>query len=511
MAENGVRLAELLTALSLAIDIGLGLPMQTMQRAALVATRLAAASGATPDEAAAAFRLALLRFIGCTSTSHTDSVLFGGDELAVAELMSMDDEEAPAVIERAVGAGKPPAERAEATARFFGAVASGALAEGHRLHCEAARIIAGRVGLGTLVALSLDHIYERWDGRGSLGLAGEAISMPMRIVHVATLAAQASPGTAPAEMAARVAARGGRQFDPRLAAIFADEAGAMLEGLDAPDLGAEVLAAEPGQPERLRDEALDRALAAAADFGDFKSPHMLGHSRRVAALAEAAARAASMPAGDIALLRRAALVHDLGRVGVQAQLLSKRGPLTPAEHERIRLHPYLTERIFAASPALQPVGALGALHHERMDGSGYHRGLGAPALSANARLLAAANAWCALTEPRPHRPRLSEPEAARALAAEASSGRLDGKAVDAVLTAAGQRPASVRRAAGIGLSAREIEVLRLVCRQHTNRQVAAALGISAKTVEHHVTHIYDKLGVATRAGAALCATENGLL
>jgi HD-GYP domain-containing protein (c-di-GMP phosphodiesterase class II) len=218
-----------------------------------------------------------------------------------------------------------------------------------------------------------------------------------------------------------------------------------------------------------------------------------------------------MPAADIALLRRAALVHDIGRVGVSAGIWVKAGALSAGERERVRLHTYLTERVFADSPALQPIGALGAQHHERLDGSGYHRGLAATAQSAPARLLAVANAWCALTEPRPHRQMLTPKEASDVLAAEARTGILDGKAVDAVLTAAGQKPNRSRRAAAIALSDREIEVLRDVARQQTNKQIAKKLGISPKTVERHVTHIYDKLGVTTRAGAALYATENGLL
>jgi HD-GYP domain-containing protein (c-di-GMP phosphodiesterase class II) len=238
---------------------------------------------------------------------------------------------------------------------------------------------------------------------------------------------------------------------------------------------------------------------------------MLGHSRRVAAVAGAAARAASLPAGDIAELGRAALIHDIGRIGLQAQLLCKSGELSRAEHERIRLHSYLTGRIFADSPVLAPLGVLGSTHHERIDGSGYHRGLAAPALPATARLLAAANAWCALTEARPHRPQMTEAEAATELSAQVKAGLLDRKAVDAVLTAAGQKGLRTHRAGSIALSEREIEVLRLVSRERTNAAIADALGISPKTVERHVTHIYDKLGIATRAGAAIYALENGIL
>ena len=166
---------------------------------------------------------------------------------------------------------------------------------------------------------------------------------------------------------------------------------------------------------------------------------------------------------------------------------------------------------FADSPVLAPLGALGSAHHERLDGSGYHRGLAGSSLSGTARLLAAANAWCALTEARPHRPQMTEAEAAAELTTQAKAGLFDRKAVDAVLTAAGQKGARARRAASVTLSEREIEVLRLLSRGGTNAAIADELGLSPKTVERHVTHIYDKLGVTTRAGAAIYALENGLL
>jgi HD-GYP domain-containing protein (c-di-GMP phosphodiesterase class II) len=271
------------------------------------------------------------------------------------------------------------------------------------------------------------------------------------------------------------------------------------------------LEAEPGDPILLRAGEVDRALTCIADFGDLKSPHMIGHSRRVADVAQGAARAASMSSADVDLVGRAALVHDVGRVGVQSSLLAKPGPLSRAEHERIRLHSYFTERIFAASPVLAPVGALGAAHHERIDGSGYHRGLRASGLSAAARLLAAGNTWCSLTETRPHRPAMTEQEASNALRAQVQEGLLDRNAVDAVITSVGHRGPWTRRTATIALTEREIDVLRLVAREHTNPSIAEALGISPKTVERHVTHIYQKTGVSSRAGAAIHALDNGLM
>ncbi len=177
----------------------------------------------------------------------------------------------------------------------------------------------------------------------------------------------------------------------------------------------------------------------------------------------------------------------------------------------MRLHPYYTERILARPAALARLGAVAALHHERLDGSGYHRGLTASQLPPAARLLAAADVLHALTEPRPHRPARSPQEAADELRRETRAGRLDGDAVACVLAAAGQAPPGARRDLVAGLSAREVEVLRLLARGLSTRQIGEALTISPKTADHHIQHIYAKIGVTTRAGATLFALEHDLL
>ena len=506
-----VRLAEVLASLAMAIDLGLGVASETMLRTALVAVRLGGAAGLDEDDVLAAFQLAFLRFVGCSTTSHETSLVMG-DELGIGDILVATDAEMMPLFTSALLAGKSEAEGKASVERTFAAMGAGLFLRNHETHCEAARLIAIRMGLGTAVQEGLLHAYERWDGQNLLRRAeGEAISLPMRVVHVALLAGMESPRRPAEWIATRAKLMAGNQLDPGLAALLAEDTGYFIAGLDGSDLTQAVIVAEPGEPIWLSGASIDTCLTAIADFGDFKSPHMLGHSRRVAQVATKAARAASLPDREVCDIGRAALIHDVGRVGVQAQLLSKSGGLTRTEHERIRMHSYLTGRIFANSPVLGPIGLLGSSHHERQDGSGYHRGLTAPALPANARLLAAANAWCALTEARPHRPQMTEAEAATSLSTQAKAGLFDRRAVDAVLTAAGKKGAQSRRASSSKLSEREIEVLHLVSREQTNLSIAESLGISHKTVERHVTHIYDKLGVTTRAGAAIYALENGLL
>jgi DNA-binding CsgD family transcriptional regulator len=156
------------------------------------------------------------------------------------------------------------------------------------------------------------------------------------------------------------------------------------------------------------------------------------------------------------------------------------------------------------------VTTIAGQHHERNDGSGYHRGAAAPQLSLASRVLAAADAYRDLVEERPHRRALPPAEAAHRLSSEVTAGRLDADAVAAVLGVAGQR-AGALRARPAGLTERQVEVLRLVARGLTNREVAERLVISSRTAEHHVQDVYTRIGVSSRAGAALFAMEHGLL
>jgi DNA-binding CsgD family transcriptional regulator len=510
MDASPMRLAHVLDSLALAIELGLGLPSETVPRAAVISERLARAAHLDDEDVVAAYYIAILCYVGCTTTSLDTSQAV--DELGLGDLLVVTDDEFLPELERMLAATMPRAHAGAAARALAAWFSRPEMAAHHRNHCEAAELLAKRLELGPRVVGGLTHAYERWDGMSSQQLAaGEGISLPMRVVHVAWQVGQESTARGAAEIAQRLRLRAGRSLDPALARLVADDIGYFLAGLDEGDLGQQLLDAEPGDPILLSGDGVDRALTCIADFGDLKCPHMIGHSRRVADVAQGAARAASMSSADVDLVTRAALVHDIGRVGVQASLLAKPGPLSRAEHERIRLHSYFTERIFAANPVLAPVGALGAAHHERLDGSGYHRGLHASGLSAAARLLAAANTWCSLTETRPHRPAMTESEAGNAIRARVREGLLDRAAVDAVTTSAGQRGTWTRRAAGIALTEREIEVLRLVAREQTNPSIAEALEISPKTVERHVTHIYQKTGVSSRAGAAIHALENGLM
>jgi DNA-binding CsgD family transcriptional regulator len=212
----------------------------------------------------------------------------------------------------------------------------------------------------------------------------------------------------------------------------------------------------------------------------------------------------------VTLVERAALVHDLGAIGVSAGVWDKPGPLSAADKERVRMHPYLTERTLARPPRLAEIGGLAAQHHERIDGSGYPHGVRGDALSLPARVIAAADAYHAMCEDRPNRAAFSTPDAAGALRNEVAAGRLDGDAVNAVLAAAGHR---VRRRPALpgGLTRREAEILVLMARGLSNKEMAERLSVSVRTVRSHVEHVYAKIGVSARGAAAMFAMRHGLV
>jgi HD-GYP domain-containing protein (c-di-GMP phosphodiesterase class II) len=357
------------------------------------------------------------------------------------------------------------------------------------------------------------HVFSRWDGKGiPKGTQGEDVPLATRLVDLASIVEvyHRSDGVDAAIAIARD--RAGAQFDPRLVEAFADCAHELLDELADESSWDAVIAAEPGLAKPLAGDELDTALEAVADFSDLKSPWFTGHSRGVARLAAGAAEAAGLPAPAVTELRRAALVHDLGRSGVPNTIWDKPGPLTDGERERVRLHAYYTERMLARPEALAALGAIAACHHERVNGSGYHRSLPGSALSPAARILAAADVYHALTEGRPHRDPFVPDEAAAELRREVKAGRIDADAAEDVLAAAGHARRGAReRARPAGLTARELEVLLLVARGASSRDVARELVIASKTARNHIERIYTKLDVSTRAEASLYAMRHGLV
>lgn len=509
-----LRLAQLIAALSIATDLGTGQPIQHALRACLLAQELARRSGVAVDRSAEVYYLALLRFVGCTADSAETAEQVGGDDIGFIAgmapgFMGGPREQLRALV-RSTGIGVGPLRRVTSRARVLADVrgATRAIAA----HCDAAQQLSARLRVGEGVTAALGNAFERWDGRGIPGdRAHEEVPASVRVVEVAR-DIHLWLGIAGIETAVEVIGRrAGHAYDPAVAAAFTTDAHGVLDAVATRDAWQATLDAEPDPIVLVGSDQLTGILHAFADFADLKSPWLRGHSPAVAGLAADAAQLSGLTPAEVTAVRHAGLVHDLGRVGVPNGIWDKAEPLTLDEWEKVRLHPYLTERILNRSSALAPLARLAACHHERGDGSGYHRGARSAELSSSEQLLAAADAYQAMTGARPHRPPLSPAEAAAELRRECAAGRFRGEVVDAVLEAAGHAGARRPQLRPAGLTERETEVLRLIARGQSNRQVATKLVISPKTVGAHIEHIYLKAGVSTRAGAALFAMEHQLL
>jgi HD-GYP domain-containing protein (c-di-GMP phosphodiesterase class II)/DNA-binding CsgD family transcriptional regulator len=509
--DDAIRLSEVLGALSLTTDLGAGVPFEKGLRTCVVASQLADALGLDKDDRRSVYFAALLRSLGCTAHASTFAELFDDDVALQRELKTFDlgDPEAlSAQTERfSTWAGDERAK--QLTDRFAEVLPEQGAALG-RGSCEVSAALGARLELPKGAIAALDEVYERYDGKGfPTGHGGDELTVAARVVHVAEQAVMAHyDGGAPA--AARVVARkSGSQLDPDICATFATEVEPILASLDAPDMLASALAAEPPPAVTVPAEDLDRVCSAFASFADLKGSYLLGHSTHVAQLADRAAELSGYDEEARRTLRASALLLDLGRVGVSSAIWDRPGRLGPVEWERVRLHSYWTERILRRCPALERLAPLAAAHHERLDGSGYHRAARGSELSSGGRLLAAADMFAAMTEERPHRQARSASDVAAELQEEVRAGRLDAEATGAVVEAAGLPRR--RTAWPNDLTDREVDVLRVLARGLSNREIAEALVLSPRTVQHHLASVYDKINLRTRAGAAVFAIENGLV
>ena len=507
-----VRLAELAAALSLGVDLGFGQPMEHVLRECMIALRLADRIGLEESERSTVYYTALLINVGCHADAHEQAKWFGDDIALKSGKYERDFRSlrAAAATMALVGSGNPPLHRFRVGLEF--AISGRRDLDGMiAAHSALARGLAERLGLPEAVQEAVGASYEYWDGKGwPGGVAGDRIPVAARLAQFAEFVEVAHRVGGVDAALALAERRAGSQFDPSLAEVLRADPETILGELDSAHTWTAVIEAEPSLRVTLAGDAFDGALLAVADFVDLKSPYTLGHARAVAELAGSAAERLGLPDGEVRMLRRAGLVHDLGRLGVSNAIWDKAGLLGVGEWERVRLHPYLTERMLHQSAALAPLAAVAVQHRERLDGSGYPKGLSGGAISRPARILGAVDACRSMREPRPHRPALELEQAAAELEADARAGKLDAEAVAAVLAAAGH-PVSSRREWPVGLTAREVDVLRLVARGLSSKQIATELVITPKTARNHIEHIYTKIDASSRVAASLFATEHGLL
>jgi HD-GYP domain-containing protein (c-di-GMP phosphodiesterase class II) len=499
-----IRTADVVGALGLATDLGMRADFGHSLRSTSLAMGVADRLGLSEAERQQVFYVTPLLYVGCTAELNTVVEAFGDEEVFRLRIAPIAYDSPARMLRAMVSlAGSDARGPARLVARTQAVAKLRHMPQVMRAHCEVGGLYAEALGLPQHVRDVMPAIYERWDGRGGPnGLRGEEIPVAARIAQLAhDLDVQASVRK-PDDVEPVLRARAGRAFDPAIVDA------ALEVGHDTAVSWDDVLACEPEPVLGRKDEEIDVALACLSTFEELISGFLLGHGAAVSALAGQTASLLGLPEEEIALVRRAGLVHDVGRVAIPVGIWERAGALGADDWERVRLHAYQTGRVLANSRWLQEIGTLVAAHHERCDGNGYHQGSPGAHLSTAARVLAAADVYCAMRADRPYRPARSEEQAVNELRAEAALGRLDENVVETLLAAASgtkPRPVSDR------LTAREIEVVRLLAQGRPNKQIARALGITVKTVDNHVQRIYAKAGVSSRSAATVWAMQRGLL
>ena len=502
-----LRLAEPLAALSLASDLARGHSQDEALRATTVAMTVARAMKLASAQLDTVYYGTLLRYVGCTATSQEYVDTYDASDITVRERGDYIDVSSMREAMRFLMSLGDELSTPRRLSHFLGVLrrARASVPEAARADCEVGAALVRQFGLNAEVAEAVMNAFERWDGKGAPnGVRGEAIPIATRIAsaaYTAVMVAELDPALARETLVTR----SGKSLDPEVVACLLDEFDVVNSAI-VDDAWVEALAAEPAPMRRVHDDELTPITRGYGHVADLKSIFLQGHSNGVAQVVSAAAALSGFSAPDALTLMRAGYLHDIGRVGIDTRIWNKPGVLTLTEWEQVKRHTFDTERILRRAPCLQPLAVIATAHHERPDGSGYHRGMKAPELSRGAQLLIAADVFHASIENRPHRPPMTVAEAASTV----NGLGLDAAAVRAVLEVHGQAlPRREEHAAG--LSDREVEVLRLLARGLTKREVGSSLHVSPATIHTHTMHIYDKIGARSRAALALFGMEHGLL
>ena len=515
---SSVRVAEVLGALVSAADLANGFPLGKVLRTSILASALARHAGLGDVVTSAAYFTSQLRYLGCTGFAHEEAHRYGGgDDVALRNTMSMADATDKlgtlGKVMRGIAPRASLLRRGGAVARLLGDPS--AVHRHANTQCNAAIELGRMMGMAPELLADLSAICERWDGRGEpRHLAGEAIPLATRVHNFADIVEIAHHRGGLEAALAVVKKRRGRQLDPMLADAFVAHAADLDHALATTTLWEDFVRAEPEPALRVVPDQIDGMVRALGFFADLKSVHLLGHSQRVAELAARTAERLGMNRDEQRLVSWAGHLHDLGRVAVPTGIWDRPGKLGVIEWGEVRMHTHHTERVLALSPAWAAVRPIACSAHEEPRGTGYHRGLFDEQLTAPIRVLMVCDAVAAMGEGRAYRPALTADEIAAQVGREVEAGRYHREVAEAALSAAGLDTATLRpspREPPAGLSEREVEVLCWVARGKTNKEIGVILAISPKTVQHHVAHVYDKIGAYSRAGAAIFAMEHRLL
>lgn len=504
-----MRLSEAIGTLAIAGDCATGRPRGACLTGSAVATELARSYGLDESTCKATYYTSLFRFIGCTSSGPEAGSMALGDDRRFSLAFLLCDWLDLSALETALKTGVALHAAQDEREAAFGTILDhhDAIKGIVEIHCEQSRTFAARLPLPSNVVPCMPYLYARWDG-GIGNVDKEDIPAPVRAVSIGHVAALYSRLRGKQTAQDEIANRAGRDLDPHMCAHLLENWDAIFAPLDE---GAEFdvyVAAEPGEPILIGPEHCESLCLIGADLVDQKSDWMGGHSRRVSALCGRAGQIAGIAEQPLMELRHSALLHDIGKCAIDNRLLNKATDLSHAERLEFETHTFQTEYILSHGNPFRAFGTLPSTAEERFDGSGYHRRTDQKGLREN--ILAAANLYDELVFDSPGKPAMSAKDATEELTQQSKSGALMSSAVAAVLQAAGSPAKTARKALPFGLSRREAQVIACLARSETTPQIAARLGISAKTADHHIQSIYTKTGVRGRAPIAMLAIEHGL-
>jgi putative nucleotidyltransferase with HDIG domain len=428
LPEQGVRLSEVVSALSHALDITEGQSEGHAVRSCVIGMRIGQVLGLGEAERSDLFYALLLKDLGCSSNAARLCNLFGADDLKLKQAHKLSDWTDPKAS-ASYAMSHVPGGSAIARAWEVLKVAVKGRGSGREMvetRCDRGAEIARMLDLSNATQAAIRSLDEHWDGQGlPLGIPGDGIPLLARICCLSQtvevfLATHGQP--AACEMAR---SRSGTWFDPALVdALESFEFDAAFwASLRQQDGRALVAALEPKDRIIVADASrIDNVAEAFARVIDAKSPYTGQHSGGVARIVIGMASHIGLPRGERTLLRRAALLHDIGKLGVSNLILDKPGKLTDNEMVLMRQHPRYTDAILGRVRAFRDVASVAARHHERMDGRGYHSGLPAEKLGRLDRMLAVADVCEALSASRAYRAALPPDEVRKIIRAQAGTG-----------------------------------------------------------------------------------------
>lgn len=444
-----VKLSDVLSAMSYALDLTEGQPLGHAARGCLIGMRMAEELRLSADERSDLFYALLMKDAGCSSNAARVSQLFGGnDQDAKRGLWERDWRKWRGKIAYALEYTEPDGTVVERLRRFAMLAVAGPSSQRElfEIRCDRGANIARAVGVSETTAVAIRSMDEHWDGGGyPEGLRREEIPLYARIIGLSQVAeiywARGGPGAALEVVRERRA----RWFDPELVRLFCalGTHDRIWGDLRAEPLPEAIAAAEPMERVVAADEPrLDRIAHAFALVVDAKSTFTYQHSERVAAVSNAIAAEMALPDAARVRLRRAALLHDVGKLSVPNRILDKPGTLDAGEWAVVRKHPYFTYEILARVSVFSEFAYDASCHHERIDGRGYHRGVPGEALSPAARILAAADIFDALSAARPYRGAMPL-EQVLSIIAEGRGTQLCPATVDALFAAAARQGSGI--------------------------------------------------------------------